>query len=129
MPLLPFASPAWLEALQGELVDAFAQAPPDEAFSFGERYVSGQDRSRGWHVRWAEGRSTFVAVPAEDVDVELVIDFEVARRSCSPMTTELAQIHREAVADGRILWRGDPQRIPWALRSLHDRMIPLTSPS
>jgi hypothetical protein len=125
----PFASRGWLDALREELVLALAGLPAEVSFSFGERYVEGQDRSRGWHVRHEAGTTSFVPLPAADVDAELVIDLEVARRLCSPMTPALRQLQREALRDGRIQWRGDPSGLPSALTALHDRMAELTSRS
>jgi hypothetical protein len=124
---LTFASDAWLEVLGTEVAKALARLPEDVAFSFGERYVDGDDRSRGWHVRRRLGTCSFVATPADDVDVELVIDLDVARRLSAPRSAELAQLEREAVRDGRICWRGDPRRLPTELSAVHDRMVELTT--
>jgi hypothetical protein len=124
----PFGSGGWLEALREELGMVLAGLPDHVSFSFGERYVDGQASSRGWHVRHANGRTSFVPLPDADVDAELVIDLDVARRLCSPMTPALRQLQREAQGDGRIQWRGDPSGLPSALTALHDRMAELTSP-
>jgi hypothetical protein len=117
-----------LAAVRAELSAALSAAPPERPFSFGERFTRDGAEDLGWHVRWAGGRLDFEAVPSADVDVELVVDLEVAHRSSAPMTPELKELQRAAVRDGRIVWRGDATSLPPALAQVHDRMATLTLP-
>jgi hypothetical protein len=121
----PFASPAWFEALRVELLAALAHY--DGELSFGERYVDGDDSSRGWHVLHHAGVTSFAPRPADDAAVELIIDLEVARRLCAPRTPELTQLERAALRDGRIRLRGDASTLPPLLGEMHDKMVAHTS--
>jgi hypothetical protein len=126
--VLPFASPAWLDALERELETALQHAPPPGDFCFAERYLVDDRTVGGWHVSWSGGEVRFVPEPAEAPQVELAVDLEVAHRCSAPMTAELRELQRAALRDGRIVWTGDATALPAALGVVHERMAELTEP-
>jgi hypothetical protein len=141
--LLEFASPAWLDLLEALLHEAVAKAgaaADGVEFSVSETYLSAPrhlappDVAFGWHVRIADGEVAFRPVPALDVSVRVVGDYdalhELARGTVGTEPGAERALGRLAVglvAEGRLRIDGDVRQQPEWLGWIHDALAQHTA--
>jgi hypothetical protein len=147
LPLLEFASPAWLDLFEqvvADLVAADGASVADQRLSICQEVrdppghlARNTPDGIAWTVSFAEGRGSVVRGQVAEASYTMQEDYagnlpraktaaSLSPETWSPQMAAIAQARREGVASGRILERGDLSRASPAMMTmlveLHNRM-------
>ena len=136
---IEFASPEWLAALKGMIMNYMEKAGPDVELSICEVFTGVpkhlDKHGNGvlsWHCRIANGKLHFAEGEISDADIKSVCDYQFilpfARMKVGPSTmAEYERMQAEGTRTGELKREGDRSKVPPAFYGMHNELAEITA--